>query len=169
MGSFKGFSLVDLIVALALMIIIIAIGVPSLAQMLDLARAESNIRKLQQTLMLARNNAISLGRRVTVCALEDNQCSNNWQKGVSVFTDSGDLNKLDGIDKLIYTTGQFDPKDIIKYNRTSIRFQPDGLASGTNGTLKYCPSSALSPYSKAVIINQSGRIRFSKEATINCT
>ncbi|QYJ88989.1 GspH/FimT family pseudopilin [Shewanella halotolerans] len=168
MKHHNGFTLIELMVTLTVATILLSVGLPSLTDLYQAYRADSAIRLIQQTLQFARNSAINYGVWVTVCPVKDNQCANDWHLGLSVFTDSGTSNQLDGTDKLLIQTGSFDSGDFVYYNRASARFQPDGLASGSNGTLRYCPGSANSPYSKAVIVNQAGRIRFSKEKNISC-
>ncbi|MCE9678017.1 GspH/FimT family pseudopilin [Shewanella sp. AS1] len=163
-----GFTLIELMVTLTVAIILIGIAAPSLSSLYEAQRADAEIRKIQQTLQQARNAAISFGVRVTVCPIADNQCSDNWQSGLVVFSDSGTINAIDGSDKIIFQTGPFSSQDIVSYNRSSVRFFPDGLASGSNGTLKYCPGSATSPNSRAVVVNQAGRIRFSTDKNISC-
>lgn len=165
----KGFSLIELITTLSVSAILLAVGAPSLTDFYTRYRADSSIRVIQQTLQFARNQAISFNSRVTVCALIDDKCDSNWQVGLTVFIDINNNNQLDSSDKKIYTTNAFHSKDTVKYNRAVIRFLPDGLASGTNGTLKYCPSRPTSPYSQAIVINQAGRARISTDSNINCT
>ncbi|MCL2917552.1 GspH/FimT family pseudopilin [Shewanella litorisediminis] len=165
----NGFTLIELMITIAIVTILLTIGVPQLTELHQAYRADSAIKVIQQTLQYARNTAISYGLRVTVCPLKDNQCTNDWHLGLAVFTDSGISNQIDGSDKLLMQTGSFDSSDFMFYNRAAARFQPDGLASGSNGTFKYCPGSADSPYSKAVIINQAGRVRISTEKNIDCT
>ncbi|MCL1056986.1 GspH/FimT family pseudopilin [Shewanella gelidimarina] len=165
----NGFSLVELMVTLTVATILMSITLPNLSSLYEAQRANSSIRVIQQTLQYGRNAAISYGVRVTVCPVKDNQCDSDWRNGLTVFTDTGDKNQLDGNDAVLLQTASFNSKDIVSYNRSAVRFQPDGLASGTNGTLRYCPGSASSPYSKAVIVNQAGRVRFSKMKNINCS
>jgi type IV fimbrial biogenesis protein FimT len=95
-------------------------------------------------------------------------CSEDWSLGLSVFIDQGEKNQLDANDQLLQQTSPFNENDYIRYNRPAIRFQPDGLASGTNGTLTYCPGKVDSEYAKAVIVNQAGRVRISKKKNITC-
>ncbi|MPY20997.1 prepilin-type N-terminal cleavage/methylation domain-containing protein [Shewanella psychropiezotolerans] len=164
----NGFTLVELMTTLVISTTLISIAVPNFNSLYAHYRADSSIRVIQQTLQMARNSAISYGVRVTVCPIIENQCSDDWTIGITVFIDSGASNVIDGQDEVLMKTASFYHEDFVTYNRSAIRFQADGLASGTNGTLKYCPSSTRSEYSKAVIINQSGRIRFSKAAIIEC-
>lgn len=164
----NGVTLIELIVTLSISTTLLTIGAPSFIDLSDQIRADSNIRKIQQTLQLARNAAISYGYRVTACPLVDNRCTENWQKGITVFIDTGTVNILDANDRIINMTGEFDERDFLDYNRSSVKFQPDGLASGSNGTFKYCPRTYNSQYSRAVIINQAGRVRFSTAKNIDC-
>ncbi|MGI1968549.1 GspH/FimT family pseudopilin [Shewanella baltica] len=165
----KGFSLIELMTSLAVLTILLTGGIPSLTDVYTQYRADSSIRIIQQTLQFARNQAITLNRTVTACAVIDEKCVQNWQVGLTVFIDTNSNNQVDDSDKILYMTNAFDSKDTVKYNRTSIRFRPDGLASGTNGTLKYCPSNPASPHSRAIVINQAGRVRFSTDDNISCT
>ena len=144
------------------------IAAPSFSSFYAQARSDSNIRKIQQSIQLARNHAVAYGYRVTVCPISAQGCSEDWQNNITVFSDSGQPNLIDGNDKVIYQIGPFNPKDYVGYNRTAIRFLPDGLASGTNGTLSYCPDTLSHPESRAIIVSQSGRIRFSQQNDISC-
>ncbi len=163
----NGFSLIELITTILIAAILLTIGIPSLIDFYVRYRADSAIGTIQQTLQFARNQAISLNQKVTVCALTNNQCSSNWQMGLTVFIDINGNSQIEANEPRIFTTGAFPTTDIVSYNRNSVRFLPDGLASGTNGTLKYCPSSPTSPYSRALVVNQAGRIRLSTDK-INC-
>lgn len=168
MRFYQGFTLIELATTLCITTILVTVGVPSLDALTQQIRADSGIRRIQQTLQLARNAAINYGQTITACPLKDGRCDTNWQNGIFVFIDNGKLNQIDGNDHILYTTDSFDAKDIVQYNRTSVRFLPDGMAYGSNGTLKYCPGEINSPYSRAVVINQAGRIRYSTEQRILC-
>lgn len=163
-----GFTLVELMVTLVVATILIVVAVPSFTSFYAQARADSSIRKIQQSIQLARNHAVAYGSRVTVCPLTAQGCSDNWQANISVFTDSGQSNIIDGNDRLISQIGPFNTQDYVDYNRAAIRFLPDGLASGTNGTLSYCPDTINNSASRAIVISQSGRVRFSKKNDISC-
>lgn len=163
-----GFSLVELIITLLIAAILLGVGVPSLADSYRHFRADSNIQKIQQHLLFARSHAISYGARITVCPLDNNLCINQWQQGLTVFIDNGEYGKFEADDKILFQLEAFHHEDTVSYSRSAIRFLPTGLASGTNGTLRYCPGSADSPYSRAVIISNAGRIRLSQDKEIAC-
>tara|TARA_R110002033_G_scaffold90223_2_gene140240 strand:+ start:5641 stop:6162 length:522 start_codon:yes stop_codon:yes gene_type:complete len=164
----NGFSLIEVIITTLVASIMSLIAIPPLNDVIEQIRARSTIQVIQQTIQLGRNMAISYGARVTVCPLVENVCSEDWSLGLSVFIDQGEKNQLDANDQLLQQTSPFNENDYIRYNRPAIRFQPDGLASGTNGTLTYCPGKVDSEYAKAVIVNQAGRVRISKKKNITC-
>ncbi|WP_299568235.1 GspH/FimT family protein [uncultured Shewanella sp.] len=166
--STHGFNLIELVTVLLIASIIILIATPQLTSLNQSIRAASSIRTIQSSIQLARNLAINYGVNVTVCPVLENQCASNWQSGFTIFTDTGQKNVIDGADLILHEVSPFHYDDIVQYNRSSIRFKSTGLASGTNGTLTYCPVTFDSQYSKAVIINQAGRIRFSKKKNISC-
>ncbi len=164
----SGFSLVELMTTLVISSALFTISLPHFNSIILHTRADANIRVIQQSLQLARNIAINYGAPITVCPIAENKCNRDWQQGYVIFIDSGERNKIDGKDRIVKVVDAFNNQDIVQYNRLSVRFQPTGFASGTNGTLTYCPKEHSSPYSKAVVVNQAGRIRFSKKQNISC-
>ena len=167
MYSRRGFTLIEVIVTLAVASILILVAIPNFAKTYDFFRADSNVSKVKSFLMTARNQAISYGVRITVCPLEGSQCGTDWSAGMSMFVDSGSSNTLDGDDQVLQIIQAFDESDTVQYSRTAIRFLPTGLASGTNGTFKYCPSSKDSKESVGLVVNNDGRIRDST-SSITC-
>ncbi|WP_044556018.1 GspH/FimT family pseudopilin [Shewanella piezotolerans] len=164
----QGFTLIECMVTLVILTILLSVSIPSLSTVYAQVRASLSIKEIKQSIQLARSYAISYGQRVTVCPLTETRCNSNWGNNISVFSDSGESNHIDGTDQLLFTIGPFDSRDFVQYNRRAIRFLPSGLASGTNGTLTYCPESLNSQYSAAIIVSQSGRSRFSNNKTITC-
>lgn len=167
MKTSKGMTLVELMVALAVFAILAAVALPSFQTIQSASRANARIGEIASAIQLARNYAVSYGVRVSVCPLTNNCCSNDWRAGFSVFTDTGSTACLDGNDELIAKFPAIAGTDILKFSRSSLRFLPDGLASGYNGTFRYCPDTADNSNSKALVISNAGRIRLSKDAT-NC-
>ena len=81
-----GFSLVECMTTLVISTILISVGVPQYQSIDEYFRADTAIRKVQQTFQLARNHAINYSSRVTVCPIKEGKCSKDWKLGLTIFT-----------------------------------------------------------------------------------
>lgn len=82
----SGFTLIELMVALAVLAILATIGIPSFQNLLAENRVSSAANNLQLALQLARSTAASRnyedGDFVTVCASSDGtECTGTWTDG----------------------------------------------------------------------------------------
>jgi type IV fimbrial biogenesis protein FimT len=82
-----GFSLVELMVVIAIVAILAGVAAPSFRSMLQNNRVSAAASALQVTLSLARSEAVKRGgdARVTVAA---NQTAGHWENGWTVFFDA---------------------------------------------------------------------------------
>ena len=88
----RGFGLIELMVVVAIVVILTMIALPSYQHLIQLNRLTSDTNTLLSAFNLARNEAASRGRPVTVCASVDGLgCvgpgTNDWSTGWIVFTD----------------------------------------------------------------------------------
>ncbi|WP_293641502.1 GspH/FimT family pseudopilin [Polaromonas sp.] len=89
--KFRGMTLIELMVAIALVAIIMAIGVPSYRYITYSSRIAGEINSLLGDLQFARSEAAKEGVPVTVCASTDGtSCSGSaaWSSGWIVFVDN---------------------------------------------------------------------------------
>jgi type IV fimbrial biogenesis protein FimT len=85
-----GFTLIEVMVTLAVGIIILAIGVPSFLNMMSSNQAAGYSNDLVGALRLARSEAVKRSSTVTICAGNDDLsgCSaGTWNNGWIVFND----------------------------------------------------------------------------------
>ena len=153
----KGFTLVELMVTIAIAAILLTIGVPSLVSMYESARVNNNVSKIHDIMAFARNQAVSYGTTVNVCPFATaTSCGTDtdWSKGVRVYITTGnkELRVIDG----------FHSNDKVKGPGSDITFSPDGLSSG--GTIIYCPGGKASE-SKGVIINVGGIVSYGADGS----
>jgi type IV fimbrial biogenesis protein FimT len=85
----KGFSLIELIVTLAVVSILVSIAAPSFMDVLRDNRTATDANKLIATIQLARSEAAKQGVPVTISNDGDDtgNTANQWEKGWIVFTD----------------------------------------------------------------------------------
>jgi type IV fimbrial biogenesis protein FimT len=86
-----GFTLVEMLMTMAIAAIVTAIAVPSFRYVTNSNRIASEINGLLGDLQLARAEAIKEGRNVTVCISDGSSCTHPnpaaWQNGWIVFSD----------------------------------------------------------------------------------
>lgn len=99
-----GFTLIELIVTMALAVIVLTIGVPSFQDMLRTNRAATQTNEFTSAITLARSEAAKRNRNVVLCP-STNQASctggTNWAAGWIAFVDIDGNDALDGNDVLL--------------------------------------------------------------------
>jgi len=87
----KGFTLIELMMAIVLVGILLGIGVPSFQSMMMNSRMTGDYNALTASLNFARSEAIKRSAPVSVCArATDDTCGDDWSVGWLVFDDAGD-------------------------------------------------------------------------------
>jgi len=91
-GRFKhilGFSLIELMVALAVLAIVLGIAVPSFQKQIINNKSLTFGDEFAQALNFARSEAVKTARRVSICASSDGEtCTGTWADGFIVFQDN---------------------------------------------------------------------------------
>jgi type IV fimbrial biogenesis protein FimT len=171
MNRYNGFTLIEVLVALAILVSLTAIGVPSLAKYTVKLKVDNEISHLYRLLLSARNSAINSGKPTTVCPLDDeNNCSGDWAKSIYVFTDENDNKRFEPNDneQIIVMKAAISIQDKLQYgkNRLGVTYTSTGHLSGwgQNGTFKYCPKNHLNQ-SRGIIVATSGRLYKSYQST----
>ncbi|PLY17285.1 MAG: hypothetical protein C0631_00025 [Sedimenticola sp.] len=175
----SGFTLVELIVTIAIAAIILTIGIPSFRTLIANSTVTSEVNQLVAYMHLARSEAIKRGRNAVLCATSDGQtCSKSieWQHGFMVFADLN-KNRTKDADDVILTVHQPKEKRIrilsakSNYGRKTISYYPSGMSPGSTATIEFCDSEGIGT-SKAVIVSNTGRPRVSDKrpdgAEITC-
>ncbi|WP_413701430.1 GspH/FimT family pseudopilin [Psychromonas sp. KJ10-10] len=165
----KGFTILELMITIAIMAILIAVAVPSFNSMMisnSVTRDQDTIFSL---LLTARSEAVKRGRAVSVCQssnLTACDSSASWTDGVIVFFDSnadGDIDtdtnpatiddvvlrvneKLQSNVNLAFTGGDH------------VTFNSLGQAEGNVGTFTFTHSNGTD-YTRTMTLSATGRVR----------
>ncbi len=173
----KGFTIVELMMALIVGTILLVIGVPSFMAVVENNQLATEINGLVTALNNARSEAVKRGRRVTVCTSadgatcggagyeagwivfeEDNTSANHGTYQAATETLLAVGNALDSGYTLRGTTGMFN--SYISFVSTG---QAVGAsASGTQGQFVLCKNSDLTK-SRALFVLTTGRVRLGRD------
>jgi type IV fimbrial biogenesis protein FimT len=146
----RGFNLLELMAAITILGILLAVGVPSFTEMIRNNRVVATTNELVVALSAARSEAVRRGLPVAVCARTGpttDVCrtgtENNWATGWLVFTDAaGTAGTIDAGDEILQ---RFDAAPsavtLLTNNLPSVRFNASGLppsgAADTTFTVKH--------------------------------
>lgn len=113
MNRSRGFTLTELIITVAIVAIVLAIGIPSFQGMMRNNRVAAHTNEFLSSLNLARSEAIKRGWRVVLCpGNATTGCAgwggNEWM----VFVDA-DANGNDILDEATDNNGQWDNGEVI--------------------------------------------------------
>lgn len=100
-----GFTLTELMAALAVVGILVGIALPSYRQFSGNSRTVATTNSLVGALAVARSEALHRATPVTLCASSDLATCNttDWSTGWIVFTDAGVAGTVDGTDRIVQT------------------------------------------------------------------
>ncbi len=169
MTGHKGFTLIELMVAIALAALLLSMAVPALDQFTTNARQTSAINDFVASMHLARNTAVTTNARVTVCASSDGVACGAvpWNQGWIVFSDQNSNQLVDGNDSIL--TSSEAVRDLTMQSGEfglALQYRPNGRvtnagANGNSGQFTVCDDRGAD-YAKVIIVDLSGRPRLSK-------
>lgn len=167
-----GFTLIELIVTMAVVSILLVTGIPALNQMTDSNRLVSQVNSIAGSLSLARSEAIKSASVVTVCASSTGAACTitPWGNGWIVFTDVDKDTAIDAEDNLLKVQEAFGGGSTLRLTLSTsanvYQFAPDGSSRGTSkGTFIVCPKDKTVNKAKAININLIGRASRAQGAT----
>jgi type IV fimbrial biogenesis protein FimT len=164
-GRARGFTLIEMLMTIAIAAILLTIGIPSFRYVTNANRIAGELNGLLGDLQFARAEAIKEGRTVTVCVSNDGaNCANSttWQSGWIVFSDPTNVGVVDAGETILRVQAVFSGSDTFNAsnNVSAITFNREGYAIGmANGTLlSLHDSTNTSAWTRCLLVNLSGQM-----------
>ncbi|MVF21369.1 prepilin-type N-terminal cleavage/methylation domain-containing protein [Methylocaldum sp. BRCS4] len=158
----NGFTLIELMVAVAVLAVTLTIGVPSFRETILNNRQTTQINELVADVGLARSEAIKRGIPVTLCKrnTSGNNCDSSaaWADGWIIFSDRNRNGVLDGDDNLLQVKPPLASGTTLTFSGGRVTFDARGFSAGFNGTFIFCDSRGSSK-AKGRVLSNTGRLR----------
>ena len=174
----SGFTLVELMVALAIVSILLVLAWPSYQQFVVDSRVSAQANEFLTALTFTRSEAVKRNATVTMCKSADGaSCATagGWQQGWIVFVDAGAVGAVDVGDTILRVAAAMaGPSTLVGTTDVAsyVSYAPSGrsqLAGGAaqGGTLNLCSNAGTAVRRDVVLSSTTGRAHVEK-ASVTC-
>ena len=162
-NSKQGFTLVELVIGVAVAMILASIAAPNLQRIIQNNKMTALHNELLAVLSFKRSTAITRGTWInfcksnpksTGCDLSKDSCDSGW----IVFSDKNSNGIVDVGEKIIGLKKDMPDTIRMTSSRQRILYNSEGYAIGFTGKFTFCDSRGDSA-KKGLVMSNSGRVR----------
>lgn len=165
----KGFTLIEMLITVAIVSILASIALPSFSKLIERNRITTATNELVSNLLLTKSEALKRSNSVTLCpSTNQSTCSENkdYSAGWIIYLDCGDIGKR--VTTKIDDCGPNEKEDIIKVGdsldavnlennvRNHITFNYTGRPAGVS---TFSIGKSADAITKTISINLVGRVK----------
>lgn len=172
----SGFTLIELVVTLAIVAVLVVITIPSFRLLIDRQRVVSEVNSFVADLRYARSEALKRGLSVSICpSTTGTTClgQNNWSGGWIVFADANGSGTIDGTgDPVLRIRPGWTSGDTFSASPslTAITFTREGMAMNLAAvTMPLRTSPAATQTTRCIALNPVGRHTIESPGTGACS
>lgn len=160
LSKYSGYSLLELLITMAVSAILAGTAVPSLANFIARQSLLAEAQSVHRLLASARDFSINNNEFVSFCGVTKNgQCTQSGIHAYAVFIDENYNHVIDPEDIVLsfeQTTFPSKSNSIVP-NRKHFTFKPDGYAK-LPGSVAFCKKMGSEMEGRRLITNRSGRV-----------
>ncbi|MDT8386407.1 MAG: GspH/FimT family pseudopilin [Thiogranum sp.] len=172
MKNTRGFTLVELVITLAVGAILLTVAIPGMRDVIINNRIATQTNELVTAFNLARMEAIRRGTQVSVCASANkSSCSGNsdWSTGWIVFVDAN-ATGTPSVSTVLRTWGELAGSPTVSGDTTYLRYLSSGHAKFTGTpppytrTIEHKIDGCIGTQKRSIAISAGGRVSTTKLA-----
>lgn len=159
MKQISGFTLLELLITVAILGIVTAIAVPSMGTYIKNDRLTTQINTLVSHLAYARSEAVKRSQSVVLCASTSaSTCTGgNWEDGWILFVDTNSDNAPNGEEDVLRQRGALDGGNTLASNIGNlVIYDSRGFAPNSSGEFNLCDDRNEG---RSISISNTGRVR----------
>jgi type IV fimbrial biogenesis protein FimT len=158
----SGFTLLELVITVALISIVFAIAIPSMTTFTQNDRLTTNINTLIGHLAYARSEAVKRNQQVSVCVSNDTATctAGNWQDGWIVYIDADGSNTFTAGEEVLRAQQALDGANTLTTAIGSqVIYDYRGFVTAASvGSFLLCDARS-GAFGKTIRISTTGRVR----------
>lgn len=163
--TLSGFTLLELLVAIALIAIMATWAVPSFRLMIEKNRVAVEILRLKTALAQTRNAALTRRVPVTLCPTRDQKaCLDDWTAPLMIFVNQGNRGVRKSGEPVLKILSASEVESI-SYSALAgnnhVRFSNLGWPQGYNGSFVICGGQGKAT---RLVLSRMGRVRIGQES-----
>jgi type IV fimbrial biogenesis protein FimT len=163
-SQLSGFTIIELMIVLAIAAILAAIAAPSFTATIQNNRLVTQVNELQASLGLARSEAVKRNDNVTTCPSNNGAgCLGNWQSGWIVFVDADADGVVANVNDILRVHGAISGGNTISFTQANVIYNGTGLSrANLVSTFRFCDSRGAAN-ARGIVINNTGRPRLATD------